>query len=662
MVCGFGRRLRRSAARIGLDFGKFQPYADYGGHDPASAKLVAIGPARARSGRRGVSKTGEFSNAINGENYSAADRCVLMTATAGFRAPLMGSAAHPDTDGRLVRAARACQIGLTGGRLRFVPPAIWGMSAKGNGHTMRFTLCRLNRYLAQPGNITFQGIFDIASTFRRPARSRSGRVFIAIVLFSAIWNLAIAPVMAQETFGAKLRRLAAAAEIANDLAKPPLRPAATWTPNKSYVPGEAVQNGQFLYLCYSGGISAGSGGPAGTGYSNIIDGTAVWVYLGPAIVNAPDSSAPTITSVTGLASLVNLGLTKNYDPLTGTSSFSFGGGTLTPTQPPPFVVFPAVHAYTNGTGGTTGGNTNNYYWTASFVTDAPIVAIGVADYAGTPANIIVDGRKLSPGAYRPLPAASWFILDFTRAGGRKQRVITLEDFGWVKFGGVAVDAASALSSPSTVDRVRVAFLGSSIEAGGNTFPVRNSPTWPVQVAKMLGWSDPWNLGIGGTGYINNQGGRLFNYAGHVNDAISISPDIVVVGGPINDESYGPTQITAAAVSLFKTLRSALPATPIIAMGTYPASRGPDAASLASEIAIQTAVQQVNDPNIYFIPLITAPGGTLLTGTGRVTSPNGKGNSDYYTSSDGTHPTQLGIDYEFVQYAAKIKSIFVNRLP
>ena len=39
----------------------------------ASANLVAIGPARARLGRRGVTKTGEFSNAISGENYSAVD-------------------------------------------------------------------------------------------------------------------------------------------------------------------------------------------------------------------------------------------------------------------------------------------------------------------------------------------------------------------------------------------------------------------------------------------------------------------------------------------------------------------------------------------------------------------------------------------------------------
>ena len=36
-------------------------------------ELVAVEPAWALPGRLGIMKTGEFSNAISGENYSAAD-------------------------------------------------------------------------------------------------------------------------------------------------------------------------------------------------------------------------------------------------------------------------------------------------------------------------------------------------------------------------------------------------------------------------------------------------------------------------------------------------------------------------------------------------------------------------------------------------------------
>jgi len=35
--------------------------------------LVVVGPARALSRRLGIKKTGEFSNAISGENYTAAE-------------------------------------------------------------------------------------------------------------------------------------------------------------------------------------------------------------------------------------------------------------------------------------------------------------------------------------------------------------------------------------------------------------------------------------------------------------------------------------------------------------------------------------------------------------------------------------------------------------
>ncbi|SFK71466.1 hypothetical protein SAMN05444581_11646 [Methylocapsa palsarum] len=97
------------------------------------------------------------------------------------------------------------------------------------------------------------------------------------------------------------------------------------------------------------------------------------------------------------------------------------------------------------------------------------------------------------------------------------------------------------------------------------------------------------------------------------------------------------------------------------MGTFPGSRGPDAASVNSELAIQAAVMQLNDPRIYFIPLISGQDGAVITGTGSVTAPKNNGNGDYYISSDGTHPTQLGTDYEAGQFAARIKSIFVNRV-
>ncbi|SFK71452.1 hypothetical protein SAMN05444581_11645 [Methylocapsa palsarum] len=307
---------------------------------------------------------------------------------------------------------------------------------------------------------------------------------LGIALFTTLLTSTL-PAHATETFGAKMRRLAAAAQISNSFTNMPLRPASAWIPNKTYAVGEAAQNGSNLYLCRTAGTSAASGGPIGTSYADIGDGTAAWVYLGPSLVNTPDPAAPTITSVSTLASL---GLTQFFNPLTSPSSFNFGGGapTAQPTGNSSFISFPAVHSIANGTGGNIGFNNgvDNFFWSASFVTDAPIVAILVS-WGAEPANIIIDGRKLSPGGVKGLAGPSYFLLDFTKAGSRKQRTITIEDYGNIRFGGVSVDAASTLRAPSTVDRFRVAFLGSSIETGGYGFPLFGSPHGRYQHRNFL---------------------------------------------------------------------------------------------------------------------------------------------------------------------------------
>lgn len=51
--------------------------------------------------------------------------------------------------------------------------------------------------------------------------------------------------------------------------------------NATNAAARIVKNGSNLYICKTGGTSAGSGGPTGTG-TGIVDNTCVWDYLGPA--------------------------------------------------------------------------------------------------------------------------------------------------------------------------------------------------------------------------------------------------------------------------------------------------------------------------------------------------------------------------------------------
>ncbi|MBX7496743.1 hypothetical protein K3172_12830 [Qipengyuania sp. 6B39] len=51
-----------------------------------------------------------------------------------------------------------------------------------------------------------------------------------------------------------------------------------WAASTAYTAGQYVNNGGNLYVCASGGTSAGSGGPTGTG-TGITDGTVSWDYV-----------------------------------------------------------------------------------------------------------------------------------------------------------------------------------------------------------------------------------------------------------------------------------------------------------------------------------------------------------------------------------------------
>lgn len=51
-----------------------------------------------------------------------------------------------------------------------------------------------------------------------------------------------------------------------------------WAGSTLYAPDEYVTNGGNLYVCTTGGTSASSGGPTGTGSTTISDGTAAWSY------------------------------------------------------------------------------------------------------------------------------------------------------------------------------------------------------------------------------------------------------------------------------------------------------------------------------------------------------------------------------------------------
>ena len=461
----------------------------------------------------------------------------------------------------------------------------------------------------------------------------------------------LAPINRLETIGQKLRRLEWAARTSNPLINPPLQAVIAWAASTTYAVGDVRSNGGNDYICYAGGTSAASGGPTGTGANAITDNTVTWFFfrVTPTLTNS--AIAPALSTVTSAPS----GLTNIYIVQTNDANFYYAGGV-------PLLAFGGYRFATATSSPSTGNvsaTSNNYYWATSFLTDAPKLAIRVGASL-RPYYLIVDGQYVTLSGTNPnVGGTFWIVLDFTSNGGRKVRRITVESDTSSDFISANVDPQSQVWAPDASDNIRAIVIGDSYTSGGNSFPIAGLLSWPAQAGKLLGWSDIWNSGIGGTGYINNNSGNSLNFQGRLSDVTTHAPDVVMIMGGINDTSFPPSQVQSAVLAYLQAIRNAGIAAPIIVTGIFGSNAG--AAQVSTENAILLGMRQFSDPLIYFIPIATDPTGPWSTGSGRVNAPTGTGNNDVYISSDSVHPVQSGIDFMAYRLANAIRNV-IQQIP
>jgi lysophospholipase L1-like esterase len=377
----------------------------------------------------------------------------------------------------------------------------------------------------------------------------------------------------------------------------------------------------------------------------IVDNTATWYWFGISTPAAAAVTAPTITQ-SATTTLTNL-YAYNASP----SPFYITGGP--PADSGSSYTFPCTHTIPPGT-------TANCHWTVTFITDAVKLAYKT-NGSTNPVRFIVDGQYVSVSGYQNGSGASpsYDIIDFTTAGARKARTITIEGHLNTSFKGIVVGATEEVWAPPTNDRVKVIFESDSIFSGGGGFPSLSGLA--IQsLCSYVGWSDCTDAAVGGTGWITVGGlssfGQRIPY-----DVTPYSPDIVVFQGSINDSGTASATITAAVLAGLQAVRSGLPNAVIIVFGVWPGSRGPDANLLADENAVAAAVTAFGDSKTYFVPIATDTTQSWITGTGKITAPSGTGNADNYVASDGVHPTDEGRLYLYNQMAKAIRSI-VQQIP
>jgi lysophospholipase L1-like esterase len=225
----------------------------------------------------------------------------------------------------------------------------------------------------------------------------------------------------------------------------------------------------------------------------------------------------------------------------------------------------ATQAATGGINGTGQNPVVSRIWIR---TSAPKISFLVLGQT-LPYRFLVDGYYVDKAGTltSATSGATFLTLDF---GSSASRDIGLELQRVEAIFGIFI-APSDVVIPLPLRPMKCIVLGDSITAGAGTTVSVADGVWP-QTAERLGFDYYRASGVGGTGYVNDAGGTLYNLPERIiPDAVTPGADLFIIAMGLNDKTSPPDQITANAQSCVNSLRSAHPACVIILVGPYDAA-------------------------------------------------------------------------------------------
>ncbi|GFE20041.1 SGNH/GDSL hydrolase family protein [Streptomyces nigrescens] len=287
-------------------------------------------------------------------------------------------------------------------------------------------------------------------------------------------------------------------------------------------------------------------------------------------------------------------------------------------------------------------------WSVEFGTDASIFQLRMK-YIGsaTMFRLSIDGRKASDlmqsSGGTTAGSGHLITIDLGSAAPRRIRL----DFTTFPFGGIYLPPGASIWQVPLRGQ-RFMGLGDSLTDGSAGNTGAGGGTWFARTARHLGCADAWEQGRGGTGYITAGSYATFGDRIAV-DVIPNAPDLLTIWGGYNDNTGSQSAISAAATSLYSTLKSALPACQMYVIGCWSPTGSPGASIPTTDTTLRTAAAAASIPFISPITgscydatgTLVATHGRWITGTGKVGATTGVGNADTWISSDGVHPTDTG---------------------
>lgn len=261
-----------------------------------------------------------------------------------------------------------------------------------------------------------------------------------------------------------------------------------------------------------------------------------------------------------------------------------------------------------------------------FETNSAKVLVSESTPVANPAldAVVVNGRRAVGSTARIAAAGGGLYTGLTFPDARPRRIGY-----WVcgtsqRFQGLYMPTAQPPTRPKYPSVRKVAVIGDSFVNGASG--ATNLETFAWRVADNLGADEIILGGIGGTRWAQASSGTADQLTSHfgggrLNTILTMNPDVIVFVGSINDGSSTDAEIRAGvALALGKC--AAVPE--VYVVGSVKA--GFDAMNTSVKTATLTAGRRFVDCN------------NLIYGTGKVGTPTGDGNADFYITTDGVHPS------------------------
>ncbi|WJN62630.1 hypothetical protein [Streptomyces phage phiScoe10] len=264
---------------------------------------------------------------------------------------------------------------------------------------------------------------------------------------------------------------------------------------------------------------------------------------------------------------------------------------------------------------------------ASFTTTA--VTIELAFYAVTTTStpiITVNGRPLTEMVVPRVVTGQSYKMTLTFPTS-KSRTIGIVGDANLGLGAIRVPTGGTITKPAAPKR-RIAFIGDSWINGAGAYAdggAGSLDTFARRLARMMGADDVILAGIGGTGWVagTDTGGASNAFGTRLPTVLAMQPHAIVFLGSINDGAAG-TGVQAAVEAALDQCAS-IPQVYVVG----PPLSGYETNNAAVKAGTLAKGRKFIDA------------GGFLYGTGKVGSPKGDGNRDFWLQADGAHPTYAG---------------------